>query len=128
MKNKETELGKFYNPTVESARNQSAEVKLKKLNGSSPVGKWIKGWYASLPVNGFVLCVIGYGIVNVHWVKNKIAFEGKGTVVGLHGKGFDFYDKDIELTKSDIDHLVDYGLKVRDFDWVKEFNKLGKRI
>jgi hypothetical protein len=114
------DLDRFYNPTVETARNIEAEKQLQKLNGKSPVGEWIKGWYAGLPVNGFVLKIIGYGIVNVYWVQNKIAFEGKGTTVGLHGGTFQFYDNETDLNKYDINTLIDYALYIKDYNWLSE--------
>lgn len=114
------ELERFYNPPVESARTDSAEAQLKRLNGKSPVGQWIKGRYNGIPVSGFVLKVMGYGIISVHWVKGSTAFSQEISTVGLHGNKFYFYNKEMDLKKADIKELIDFTLRIKDFDWTRE--------
>jgi hypothetical protein len=116
-----SELHKFYNPTVETARNEYAEKQLSKLNGKSPIGMWVKGYYDGMPVNGFILKIVGYGIVDVYWVKNKHVFEGKGTVIGFHNGNFEL-DTEEELSKEDLKDLIDLALQTKDYEWALELS------
>lgn len=113
-----TDLERFYSPLGESARNDYAEFQLSKLKGESPIGKWIKGIYNGVEVNGYIKKIIGYGIVNVEFIKNRYMFNNKASTVGFHGTSFEI-DEDYDV-KNYLEPLVDLCLDTGNFEYLNE--------
>lgn len=113
-----TDLERFYNPVNEGARNNNTEYQLSKLKGESPIGKWIKGVYNGVEVNGYIKKIIGYGVVNVEFIKNKHMFNNKAATIGFHGTHFEIDEE--YRTEEYLETLVDLCLATKSFEYLNE--------